>query len=134
MIISVSGGQVNNTYKDATVSHIIAELFLELESTCNDTLECQRIRSKIDSNKNIPTGTLIRMMQAIDRDKLWKEERSKKKITYKGVSLSFAAELPKVIKQARRQWWKIVKKVNEINALPRTIYPDRLLFGYEENI
>lgn len=51
--------------------------------------------------------------------------RSKKEHTYKGNSIIFRAYLPNETQWARREWWAIVKMLNELNASPVILYPTR---------
>ena len=51
--------------------------------------------------------------------------------TYKGTSIRLLADF---LIQVRREWHDILKVMTEKNLLPRTHYPARLSFRYDEEI
>lgn len=73
-------------------------------------------------------------MKTIERYRTMKTARSKKEVTYKNVSLRFTADLPSKILQIQRQLWDIVKKVKEMNASQKILYPTRLSLTFEGRI
>ena len=73
-------------------------------------------------------------MDVMNRDTILQAARSKKEITCKGTPLRFTADLSEETLQAQRQWWDIVKKLNEMNVSPRILCLAKLSLKLERTI
>lgn len=93
----------DNSYEESMVKDIIFEKFPKLKSIYTHTLVAPKVAARRNPNNSAVRSILIRKMKAIDIDRLLKESRTKKEITYKGVSLRFAAVLLKGTLQAQKQ-------------------------------
>lgn len=133
-IIGVPETQVGDVQEESTVKDIIKEILPELTTTCNQILHARRVPAKRDPKKNTPRHIIVTMTNPTDRDRILNAARSKREITFKGASLRLTADMSKETLNARKQWWDIVTRLNEMNASPRILYPARLTFRFKGRI
>ena len=60
--------------------------------------------------------------------------RGKQQVTHKGTPIRLSADFSAETLQTRREWHNIFKVMNRKNLQPRICYPERLLFGFNEEI
>ena len=63
-----------------------------------------------------------------DKERILKEARKKKLVTYKGVLIRLSADFSKETSQARRDWQEILKAMKSSDLQPRFLYPAKLSF------
>ena len=66
------------------------------------------------------------------KEQILKAAREKQQITHKGIPIRITADLSIETLQARREWQDILKVMKENNLQPRSLYPTRISFRYEE--
>lgn len=130
-IIGVPEEQECEFDEKTLVKNIIDNNFPELKLACIQIQEARRIPAKIDPNRKTPRHIVIKMTTSIDRDRILSAARSRKELTYKGTPIRFTADLANETLEARKEWWKIVEKLKEINASPKILFPARLSFKFE---
>ena len=81
-------------------------------------------------NKNQPSTRhiIVKFTKYSGKDRIMKEARGKKSLTYKGRQISFAADLSTATWQARKEWQDIFSVLNQKNMQPRILYPAMLSF------
>ena len=72
------------------------------------------------------------MMKTRDKDKILKATSEKRQITYKGTPIRLSVDFSTETQQARREEHGIFKVKKGKNLQPRTLYPTRLLFRFDE--
>ena len=92
----------------------------------NQVQEAQRVPGRINSRRNTPRPTVIKLTEIKDRDKILKATRKKQQITYKGTPIRLSADFSTETLQARREWHDIFKVMKGNNLQPRILYPARL--------
>ena len=90
--------------------------------------EAQRIPNKMDAKKPTPRHVVIKMPKAKDKERILKEAREKKLVTYRGVPIRPSANVSIEILQARRNWKEIFKVMKSRDLQPRLLYPAKLSF------
>lgn len=133
-IIGVPETQEENLQAESTVKNIITEKLPELKKTCDQILHARRVPAKKDPRRNTPRHIIVTMMNPTERDRILQAARSKREITFQGASVKFTADLSPETLKARKQWWDIVAKLNEMNASPRIVHPAKLTFRCEGSI
>jgi hypothetical protein len=68
------------------------------------------------------------------RERILKDVREKKQITYKGKSIKITADFSTETLKARRAWGEIFQALNQNNFNPRIFNPAKLSFKIEEEI
>ena len=63
-----------------------------------------------------------------------REEREKRQITYKGISIRLTADFSAETLQARREWQDILKVMKGKNLQPRLLYLARISFRFDGEI
>ena len=63
-----------------------------------------------------------------------KAAREKKHVTYKGTPIRLLGDFSAETLQARSEWHDILNVIKEKNLQPRSLYPARLSFRFEEDI
>ena len=99
----------------------------------NHVQEAQRVPGQINPRRN-KLRHIIKLTKIKDKDKILKETREKRQITYKGSPIRLSADLSTETLQARGEWHNIFKVMKEKNLQPRTVYPLRLLFRFDGEI
>ena len=75
----------------------------------------QRVPNRINLRQNTPRHILIKLMKIKHKGQILKAAREKQQITHKGISIRITADLSVETLQARREWWDILKVMNEKN-------------------
>jgi hypothetical protein len=68
------------------------------------------------------------------RERILKDVREKKQITYKGKSIKITADFSTETLKARRAWGEIFQALNQNNFNPRILNPAKLSFKIEGEI
>ena len=69
-----------------------------------------------------------------DKDRVLKEAREEKKVTYKGKPIRLSSDFSTETLQARREWHDIFNAMKQKGLEPRIGYPARLPFKFEGGI
>ena len=75
----------------------------------------QRVPNRINLRQNTPRHILIKLTKIKHKEQILKAAREKQQITHKGISIRITADLSVETLQARREWWDILKVMNEKN-------------------
>ena len=70
--------------------------------------ETQRVPKKLDPKKNTPKHLIIKLSKIIYKERILKEARGKKRLTYKGVPIRLSADFSKQTLQARGGWKEVL--------------------------
>jgi len=73
-------------------------------------------------------------MKIKHKEQILKAAREKQQITHKRIPIRITADLSTEMLQARREWYNILKVMNEKNLQPKLLYPARISFKYEGEI
>ena len=77
---------------------------------------------------------LIKLTKIKDKEKILKEAREKKQVTYKGTPIRLSADFSAETLQARRECHDILNMMKGKNLQPRLRYPARLSFIFAGEI
>ena len=88
----------------------------------------------MDVKRPTPRPNIIKMPKFKDIERLLKEAREKKLVTYRGVPVRLSADFSKETLQARRDWQETFKVMKSRNIQPRLLYPKKLPFRMEGHI
>ena len=83
-------------------SNLVKEIDMQIQ-------EAQRIPNKMDAKRPTLRHIIIKMPKAKDKERILKEAREKKLVTYRGVPIRPSANVSIEILQARRNWKEIFK-------------------------
>ena len=92
--------------------------------------ETQRVQNRINPRQNTPRHIIIKLTKIKHKEQLLKAAREKQQITHKGIPKMITADLSIETLQARREWWDILRVIQENNLQPRLLYPARISFRY----
>ena len=96
--------------------------------------ETQRVPSKRNPKRPTARHIIIKMANFPDKERILKEVRDKKEVTYKGALISLLADFSIEMLQARREWQKIFQVMRTRGLQPRLLYPTRLSIKTEGQI
>ena len=89
---------------DKIFEEIIVEHFPNMgKETVNQVQEAQRVPYRINPRRNTPRHILIKLLNIRYKEKILKEAREKRHITYKGIHIRLTADLSAETLQARRE-------------------------------
>ena len=77
---------------------------------------------------------MLKLANSKDKEKILKEEKDKKSLTFMGRTIRVAADLSTETWQARKGWQHIFRVLNEKNMQPRILYLAKLSFRTEGEI
>ena len=86
----------------------------------------------MNSKRPTPRHIIIKMAKFEDKERILKAAREKQEVTYKGASITLAADFSTL--QARREWQKIFQVMRTRGLQPRLLYPARLSIKIEGQI
>ena len=69
-----------------------------------------------------------------DKERILKEAREKREVTYRGATIRIPTDFSMEMLQARREWQKIFQVMRTRGLQPRLVYPARLLIKIEGQI
>ena len=126
-IIGVTEGEERDKRPEKIFEEIIDKNFQNMgKEIVRQVQEAQRVPGRINSRRNTPRPTVIKLTEIKDRDKILKATRKKQQITYKGTPIRLSADFSTETLQARREWHDIFKVMKGNNLQPRILYPARL--------
>ena len=82
----------------------------------------------------MPRHILIKLSKIKYKEKLLKAAKEKQQITYKGIPITWTADLSAETLQARREWQAIFKVMKGKNLQPRLLNPARISFRFDGEI
>uniref|UniRef100_A0A9L0RN01 L1 transposable element RRM domain-containing protein n=1 Tax=Equus caballus TaxID=9796 RepID=A0A9L0RN01_HORSE len=77
---------------------------------------------------------VVKLANRNDKERMLREVRKKKRITYKGAPIRLSADFSTETLQARREWSDIFKALKDKNLQLRILYPARISFRNEGEI
>ena len=107
---------------------------LAKEIDFQEVQEAQRVPRKLDSRRNTPRHTIIKLPKISDKERILQAAREKETVTYKGVPIRLSAVFTKETLQARRCWKELFKVMKGKDLHPRLLYPAKLSFRVEGQI
>ena len=96
--------------------------------------ETQRVPVKRNPKRPTSRHIIIKMANFPDKERILKEVRDKKEVTYKGALISLLADFSIEMLQARREWQKIFQVMRTRDLQPRLLYTARLSIKIESQI
>ena len=75
--------------------------------------EAQRVPKKLDSKRNTPRHTIIKLPKIKYKERILKEARRKERVIYKGVPIRLSVDFSKQTLQARRGWKEVFHPSHE---------------------
>ena len=82
--------------------------------------EAQRVPpKKLDPRKHTPRYSIIKLPKIKDKERILKEAREKKTVTYKGMPIRLLADFSKESLQARRGWKEVFEIMKGKDLHPR---------------
>ena len=88
----------------------------------------------MDPKRNTPRHIIIKLPEIKVKERILKEAREKKTVTYKGVPIRLLADFSKESLQARRGWKEVFQVMKGNDLHPRLLYPAKLSFRMEGQI
>ena len=120
-IIGVPEGEEREKETEKIFQEMIAKNFTNMgKESLTQIQEAQRVPYKINPRRNTPRHILIKLTKIKDKEKILKEAREKKQITYKGTMIRLLADFSAVTLQARREWHDV------INVMKGKKYPTKI--------
>ena len=107
---------------------------LVMEIDFQEVQEAQRVPKKLDPKRNTPRYIIIKLPKIKYKERIPKEARGKKRVTYKGVPIRLSADFSKETLQARRGWKEVFEVMKGKDLHPRLLYPAKLSFRMEGQI
>ena len=93
--------------------------------------EAQRIPKKLDPRRNTPRHIII-ILPKIKDERIFKAEREKERVTYKGVPIRLSADFSKESLQARKGWKEVFEVMKGKYLHPRLLDPAKLSFRWKD--
>ena len=93
---------------------------LAKEIDFQEVQEAQRIPKKLDLRRNTSRHIIIKLPKIKERERILKDARVKKRVTYKGVPIRLSADFSKETLQARRGWKEVFEVMKGKDLHPRT--------------
>jgi hypothetical protein len=90
--------------------------------------EASRTLNKLDQNRATPAHIIIKTTNTENRERILKDVREKKQITYKGKPIKITADFSTETLKARRAWGEVFQALSENNFNARILYPAKLSF------
>ena len=100
----------------------------------NEVQEAQRVPYKINSRRNTPRHTLIKLAKTKHKETILKAAREKQQVAYNGNLIYLTADVSAETLLARRKWQDIFKVLKGKNLQPRLLYPARISFKIDGEI
>ena len=105
----------------------MTENFLNLErEKATQVQEADRV-----SNRPTPRHIIIKMPSFKDKERILKEAREKKEVTYKGALIRLASDFSMQTLQARREWQELFQIMRTRGLQTRLLYPQKLSIKME---
>ena len=92
---------------------------LAKEIDFQEVQEAQRVPGNLDPKKNTPRHIIIKLPKTKYKERILKEARGKKRVTYKGVPIRLSADFSKETLQARMGWKEVFEVMKGKDLHPR---------------
>ena len=96
--------------------------------------EAQRVPKKLDLRRNTSRHIIIKLPKIKDKERILKDARGKKRVTYKGLPIRLSADFSKETLQARRVWKEVFTVMKGKDLHPRLLYLAKLSFGRADKV
>ena len=132
-IIAVPEGEEQQQEIENLFEQIMKENFPNLAKKIDfqEVQEAQRIPKKLDLRRNTSRHIIIKLPNIKERERILKDARGKKRVTYKGVPIRLSADFSKETLQARRGWKEVFEVMKGKDLHPRLLYPAKQSFTVE---
>jgi hypothetical protein len=85
--------------------------------------EAYRTPNRLDQKRNFSQHIIIRITNALNKDRLLKAVREKDQVTYKGRPIRITPDFSLETMKARRSWTDVIQTLREHKCQPRLLYP-----------
>ena len=134
-IIGIPEGEKEERGTENQFERVIIENFPNLmREKVTQIQETQTVPSKRNPKRPTARHILIKMAKFQDKERILKEAREKKEVTYKGAPKRLIADFSMETLQARREWQEIFQVMKTRGLQPRLLYPARLSIKIEGQI
>ena len=94
--------------------------------------EAYRTPSRLDQKRNSSWHLIIRITNALNKDKILKAVREKSQVTYKGRPITITPDISPETMKSRRSWTDVIQTQREHKCQPRLLYPAKLSITIDE--
>uniref|UniRef100_A0A9L0S6N4 L1 transposable element RRM domain-containing protein n=1 Tax=Equus caballus TaxID=9796 RepID=A0A9L0S6N4_HORSE len=134
-IIGIPENMERENGAESVLNEIIEENFPNLgidgEMCVEEDFKSPRF---VNVKRATPRHIVVKLAKRKDKDRILREVRKKKRITYKAAHIRLSVDFSTETLQARREWSDIFKALKDKNLQPRILYPARISFRYEGEI
>jgi hypothetical protein len=88
--------------------------------------EAYRTPNRLDQKRNSSQHIIIRITNALNKDRILKAVREKGQVTYKGRPIRITPDFSPETMKARRFWTDVIQNLREHKCQPRLLYPAKL--------
>jgi hypothetical protein len=88
--------------------------------------EAYRTPNRLNQKRNSSQDTIIRIKNALNKDRILKAVREKGQVTYKGRPIRIIPDFSPETMKARRSWTDVIQTLREHKCQPRLLYPAKL--------
>jgi hypothetical protein len=90
------------------------------------TKEVYRTPNTLDRKRNSSSHIVIKISNALNKEKILKVVKEKGQVTYKGIPIRITPDFSPETMKARRHWENAIQTVREHKFQPRLLYPTKL--------
>ena len=94
----------------------------------------QKVPNKLDPKRTTPRHIRIKIPKVQNKERILKATREKRRVTYKGVTITLSADFSKETLSARKNRQEVFKVMKCRDLQPRLLYPAKLSFRMERQI
>jgi hypothetical protein len=88
--------------------------------------EAYRTPNKFNQKRNSYRHIIIRIINALNKDRILKAVRKKGQVTYKSKPIRITPDFSPETMKARRGWTDVIQTLREHKCQPRLLYPTKL--------
>jgi hypothetical protein len=88
--------------------------------------EAYRTQNRLGQKKNSSQHIIIRIANALNKDRILKAVKENGQVTYKGRPIRVTPDLSPETMKARRSWTDVIQTLREHKCQPRLLYPAKL--------
>jgi hypothetical protein len=94
--------------------------------------EAYRTPNRLDQKRNSSHYIIIKIPNALNKERILKAVREKGQVTYKGRSIRITPDFSPQTMKARRSWTDAIQTLREHRCQPRLQYPAKLSITMKE--
>jgi hypothetical protein len=96
--------------------------------------EAYRTSNKWDQKRKSSHHIIIKMLNALSKERILKDAREKEQITYKGRPIRITPDFSTETMKARRAWSKVMQTLRENKCQPRLLFTAKLSISIDGEI